>query len=282
MQELLLEDCKKIEYGILKFIHKICRQNNLRYYLAYGTLLGAIRHGGFIPWDDDIDVFMPYEDYMQLIEIMKYDDSPYQLVSYEMNRRFTAPLPKMIDSRTIIIQDYGFIERVQLGVYVDIFILNGIGDDKALAIKKSKYNLERLGRWAKADCKMFPPNQNKIKGFLRWITNIPYKIIGIEGYLRRIAAYRAEHLYDSSDYITQTSLPSVNTVEKNVWRTEDFGEPIELQFETGVFYGPRNFDFLLTEFYGDYLKLPPKEKQKTEHRYKAYYKDNDNKGKRDI
>ena len=130
MREITVDENKALVLDVLSFIHTKCTENNIHYYLAYGTLLGAVRHGGFIPWDDDVDIFMPYTDYLKFVELMRKDrESRYKLVSYEMDKNFTSPLPKMIDSKTLLVQNYAFIEKVEIGTYVDIFILNGAGNE---------------------------------------------------------------------------------------------------------------------------------------------------------
>ena len=124
-----LEQMQKIEFDILKYIKDVCDRNGVIYYLAYGTLIGAVRHSGFIPWDDDIDIHMAREEYFRFVEILKMNPHPYyKLVSRDTDKAFTAPLPKVIDTRINLIQDYGFIEKVTLGPYVDIFILQVFPD----------------------------------------------------------------------------------------------------------------------------------------------------------
>lgn len=128
MDEFTIQDVQKLEFDILKYIKKVCDENKINYYLAYGTLIGAVRHHGFIPWDDDIDIMMPREDFIKFVESTNKDKHDYfKVVCRENNTNFTAPLPKVIDSRTKLTQHYGFIEKVDLGVYVDIFILDGAG-----------------------------------------------------------------------------------------------------------------------------------------------------------
>lgn len=108
-----IKEIQKIELNILKYFKSVCVANGLRYYMAFGTLIGCVRHKGFIPWDDDIDVFMPYSDYLKLVQIFKNSDQKkYKLVSYETDDRYTAALPKIIDTDTHLIQNYGFVEKV--------------------------------------------------------------------------------------------------------------------------------------------------------------------------
>ena len=100
-KELTLDEMKAVELGILKKFDSICKENGLEYSLAYGTMLGAIRHKGFIPWDDDIDVFMKREDYEKLLEL-KYDDGDFEIKSYRYSKNYYFLYSKMVDKRTYI------------------------------------------------------------------------------------------------------------------------------------------------------------------------------------
>lgn len=270
-KELSLSECKNIEIDILKYIREICDANGLRYYLAYGTLLGAIRHKGFIPWDDDIDIFMPYDDYLKFIEIKKNDpNSIYKIISYETDHSYTAPLGKVIDTRTILEQNYGFIERVPLGVYVDIFVLSGAGNTEEEAVKLVKRLFRLLRAWRFADS-IIKKEEPIVKKILKVFRNFPYKMVGLEHYLEKITEYRKQNTFDSSIYVTQSSLTSVNNVKRNIWLRNDYGNGINVVFEKEQFRAPENYHKLLTQYYGDYMTLPPIEKQVTEHKYKAYW-----------
>lgn len=100
-KELTLDEMKAVELGILKKFDSICKENGLEYSLAYGTMLGAIRHKGFIPWDDDIDVFMKREDYEKLLKL-KYDDGDFEIKSYRYSKNYYFLYSKMVDKRTYI------------------------------------------------------------------------------------------------------------------------------------------------------------------------------------
>lgn len=270
-KELTLEECKEIELGILKYIRDICNANQLKYYLTYGTLLGAIRHKGFIPWDDDIDIFMPYEDYIKFIDVMsKETGNDYKLVSYEVNDGYTAPLGKVIDNRTILEQSYGFIERIPLGVYVDIFVLSGAGQNEEEANKNVSHLFRLLRGWRFADS-IVKKDELPIRKIIKIIRNAPYKFIGLKHYLNKIRDYREEHPFYESKYVTQSSLTSVNNIQRNIWLQEDYGIGVDVPFENELFRAPVSYDKLLTQYYGEYMKLPPAEKQVTQHNYKAFW-----------
>lgn len=130
MRNISFEEMKKVELEILSFFADFCETHNLRYFLAYGTLIGAIRHKGFIPWDDDVDIQMPREDYDILISLFNIgNDSPYRLIS-PLEKQSCYTIVKIIDTRTIKIENG--IKNDPLGIDIDIFPLDGIPSvDKA-------------------------------------------------------------------------------------------------------------------------------------------------------
>ena len=142
MNELTLDELKKIEFDILKHFDAFCKEHNIRYYLAFGTLLGAIRYKKFIPWDDDIDLLVPREDYDRLIRLFR-DSERYQLFAFEKNSNFHYPFAKLCDMTTRKEQTIYKNRGVKLGVEIDIFPLDGIGEDYESAIKNYKH-IDRL------------------------------------------------------------------------------------------------------------------------------------------
>lgn len=132
MQELSLEKQKLLMLEILLDFDKVCRNNGIRYSLAYGTLLGAVRHQGFIPWDDDIDVIVFRADYEKLIQILNSQmQGNHSFICVENNPGFSAPLGKIIDNTTILEQSGHFSDRINLGVYIDVFPYDMVPEKKS-------------------------------------------------------------------------------------------------------------------------------------------------------
>ena len=130
MRELGLEEQKTILLEILADFDRVCRENGIKYSIAYGTLLGAVRHRGFIPWDDDVDVLVLREDYEKLRKILGEElEEGHRFICCEDEKRFTAPLAKIIDTRTVLRQLEHRSDRMDLGVYIDIFVLDYIPND---------------------------------------------------------------------------------------------------------------------------------------------------------
>ena len=117
--EISVEELKKLELDILKYLKNVCSENGLTYYLAFGTLLGAVRHKGFIPWDDDIDVWMPREDYEKLKIIMRNKvNSRYLFVTPKEYKNYGVAFGKIIDKKTLLVEE-SYSSEYDLGVYIN-------------------------------------------------------------------------------------------------------------------------------------------------------------------
>ncbi|MBE5926107.1 MAG: LicD family protein [Lachnospiraceae bacterium] len=248
-----LEEVKNIEFEILKYIHNICEKNNLVYYMAGGTLLGAVRHKGFIPWDDDIDLLMFREDYIKLIDIINNDDSYYSMKCIESDNNYVGTFAKVIDNRTKVIFNK-IISDGDIGIFVDIFPMDGLGNN----YKKSAGFVNRTSSLYKkfADLKMTIP-ENKFSRFVLnkcvWFFEAVAKRKKCKGsrYIARVVNIRGER-----------------EIMKYSW----FAKRILLKFETEKFYAPVGYHYYLKRIYGDYMKLPPHAEQRLVHSYNAYWK----------
>lgn len=129
MKELSIDDIREIELQILNYIDEVCKDNKLRYYLLGGTLLGAIRHGGFIPWDDDIDIIMPRNDYDTLLSIINETNNKYKVLAYKYKKEYYYPFAKIVDSSTMVVES-NTIATNNMGVWVDIFPIDNLPNDK--------------------------------------------------------------------------------------------------------------------------------------------------------
>lgn len=273
-EKFTLSLIQDMSFSILQFIKKICDENDIRYYLAYGTLLGAVRHGDFIPWDDDVDIMMPRKDYKKLLLILAETPHPYyKLISSETNNKFQVPLPKVVDTRTVLIQDYDIVESVRLGIYVDIFLIDGAGDDYELAVKQYNEAFKLYRYWKKSRLKLFPSSMSKIKGLLRWLKNFPFKLIGSRYFLNRIKSHNSYYDFDTSIYIA-TFETGTGNAKKCIFHYNDFEKEQYLEFRGELFRVPNNYDTVLRYEYGNYMELPPVSKQVSHHSYKVEWADN--------
>ena len=269
MQELTLDELKQTELGILKKFAEICDRKGFRYSLAGGTLLGAVRHKGFIPWDDDIDVFMPRSDYDKFIKYCSKNKTYFGLFCHEINAECKNLWTQLYNRDTVLINTY--VDN-STGVYIDVFPIDGLGNTKDEAFAKFKKT------WLLRELLV----ASKWQHFFRSNTHAWY----IEP-VRYI-------LYLLSQFISQNWLISV--IEKDcrsidfdkskyascifgVYRQKEIMEQkiytnyTDMIFEGKKFKGVANYNEYLTHFYGDYMTLPPVEKRKTHHTFKAYWRE---------
>lgn len=136
MKELDIYKTQKIALEMLKVIANICEENNIDYFLAWGTLIGAVRHKGFIPWDDDVDILMPREDYNKFLKIFLNVTNNYDIYSVNNTDRYYISLSRIIDNTTIIIGEKKSNEdQKDCGIFIDIYPLDFVGNNE-IEIKK--------------------------------------------------------------------------------------------------------------------------------------------------
>lgn len=264
---MTLEELKLCELNILKEIKKFCDQNGLRYFLAGGTLLGAVRHKGFIPWDDDIDVCMPRSDYEKLQATFNKNNDRYKFVSMENDDDYCYLWGKVVDTQTTITERF-CSQTKGAGVYVDIFIVDDGGNDYKNVVKqlnKAKKIRQTL-QMAKVT--------RKKKPFINRIKAVRYDLV----YAFRKCYYKKQKRI-STKYAGKDSKYAVCFTaiygEKEIYNKEIFRDAVKLKFEDEYFDVPIGYDKYLTQLYGDYMTPPPKDKQISNHAFLAYYKNID-------
>lgn len=264
MKELSLEELKAIELDILKTFDAFCKENNIKYFLSHGTLLGAIRYKKFIPWDDDVDVLVPREDYERLLSLFE-DSERYRLYSHEKNEEYLFPYAKICDMTTRK-DEFGY-KGLSLGVDMDIFPLDAWDND----LEKAKNEVKALckNRFYLGLTKLKKPDSvNPLKRFVKGTVMIWCKLFGSKYYLDQIIKESKKHKAENSVYLGNKAWCVYK--ERDIIPARVFADTTEVEFEGLLFPAPVGWDEYLTCMYGDYLPEPPKEKQKTHHAFKAY------------
>ena len=267
MKELTVEEQKKIILDILVDFDSLCRRNGIKYSLAYGTLLGAVRHGGFIPWDDDIDVIVTRDDYVRLAQIASSQlDGRHRFVCVENTEGFSAPLGKIIDTTTVLEQTGHNSDRIELGCYIDVFPYDWVPEDsnqRARVLKKAVF-LQKMWSFAGNDY----GDHSAVVTKVRRLLNKTSLARAVSSYTNRWAA---SHEYEKTMMASLAfGLPKR---EKNIMLFEDLSDVTEYDFEGIKFMGIRRSDHYLKQWYGDYMTLPPEEKRVRTHDTKVYRKD---------
>ncbi len=265
MRELSIEECKERQILVLEKIDAFCKAHHLKYVLAFGTLLGAIRHNGYIPWDDDIDIMMPRADYDQFCEQFTSDGA--KLLCTETMSDYPYPFAKVIDSNTVLYEMGS--NAIELGIYIDVFPMDYRPADEKLH-KKFCRKVDFWNRaWLYKSISKDMPCDFKHKLY-HWVFRIMTCTTS-----RREAANKVKKLVEKySD--CNTGIVSCYTFRRGYrWELpfDTYFDSKKHIFEKTEFEIPKQYDLVLKKTYGDYMKLPPENNRTSGHIFKAYEKD---------
>ena len=259
-EETLRQDVRKVQLDILIKLDEVCKKNNLHYYLAFGTCLGALRHKGFIPWDDDIDVLMPYKDAKALITLQDQFGERYFVQSRETDPDYRSIAMRIRDCETTCIEGDEVGLKTRKGIYVDIYPFYECSGNKlvrTMDILRSHLMKVLVNNRP-------PVNHGKALALAAKIVLLPYsgsrRLKTINKLEKRLSSVRGNEVLDY--YGQDISLFSAITYPK-----EWFGEPKKLEFEGMYFDGATEPEKYMSKRYGDYMKLPPVEDQVVHHTY---------------
>lgn len=263
MKPISSQELKKIQIDILKRVAVFCDQHDITYFLAFGTLIGAIRHKGYIPWDDDIDIAMPRPDYDKFISLFNQENTHFQVISMETDRYYGFAFAKAHDTRTIINETQ--YHQDHFGVYIDIFPIDGIKDTKQL------YKLRRINKCLHTKKANFTQRKlsKKIINALGKIILLPFSTHYILEIIDRISRQCPYGSTSKAGCICDSVVR-----ERAMVDTDVFSGSLLHEFEGDLFKIPIGYDKWLRNIYGDYMKLPPEEKRVTHHVFEAWWKDN--------
>lgn len=251
------------QLDILKEIVKICDKNNLQYFIIGGTLLGAVRHRGFIPWDDDIDIAMPRYDYERFIELAKKElNNPYKILHYSTDSEYREYSLKVVINNIFCYEDKLNIEQSKTNLWIDVLPIDGVPNSK-IKFFLFKY-LIFIGK-ALLSIKNIDTIKNKSNrsSFERVIIKIA-QVIPVKKLINRNFAM---NFLDASiklcDYKTCRNVGTYMGAYrfKEVVSKSFFQETQLYSFENEFFKGPKNYDDYLNHMYGDYMQLPSIEKR---------------------
>ncbi len=267
-EELSCEDIKRVALNMLKTFDEVCSKHGIIYSAFAGTLLGAVRHQGFIPWDDDIDIFMFRDEYAKLTELIRKEDpfcGEILLFDVNLNKKYSLPLAKLIDSHTELKQKL-HAERCSLGVYIDIFIYDRVPEDMNVRRKlfEREDKLQRI--WYL--CDYLPTSKGKtwkgkIKYLVRRVLNLGFA---------RFVTKRMEHVAKLTNGKNKNSFLLGNLLycsnrEGQMISHSDLLNVVRTKFEEQEICIIKEYDSFLTRYFGDYMKLPPVEQRVSTHSF---------------
>ena len=262
-----INQLKKIQLEVMDYFHNWCQENGVTYFITAGTLIGALRHKGFIPWDDDIDVVMLRSDYERMLTMYR-NDGRYKLYTIETDETCIYPYAKIYDSKTVMIE-CDETDHPAIGVNIDIFPLDSVTDNyedgvrlkKDIQMLDSILNVKHLDRNDRGFLK------NMVVSILRFFAKFysyPYLI-------KKVIKKSKKYLNNNdSRYIVNAVIYAKG--EKEILDREWFASTMDLEFEGRQYKAPVGADQYMRRLFGDYMQLPPEDKRTSHHRFKAYYK----------
>lgn len=266
MKIIELQELKQIQMDVLDAIDEYCKENGIRYSIACGTLLGAARHKGYIPWDDDIDIYVPREDYKRLIHSFpdNYKDR-YKIVCLERDRKWERSYAKAYDVRTEFCESGS---SDSLGVNIDIFPIDDVPDDDKVW---SKYNRKRLMLIYLSQLRFVRLSRNR--SIFKNLIIILIRLFSCFISRRRIAEIIDQYAqkYNGLGY-ARCYESCAGMFQLNPFNKDYFNHLIKLPFENRKYYAFEDFDICLTAGFGNWRQLPPEEKRVSHHLFKAYWK----------
>ncbi len=265
-KELTLRELQLFCLEILKDVHAFCVDNDIKYSLQDGSLIGVIRHSGFIPWDDDIDIIMPRPDFLRFCQT--YHSDKYELVCPENDNDCFVAFARVYDrKKTVADGSLPWCNR-QYGVSIDIFPADGAFEN--INRHNRYYTISRL-LW-KASCYCRAPLSNdfdKTKSLLHFCLYLFSKFFNARFFSRRVFMRAAKIPYGKTPYWTQMTCMGDNSKERHSLRT--FDHCILMPFEDTTVMVMNGYDEVLRDKYNDYMKLPPVEDRKKHSTMDRFY-----------
>ena len=274
MKEISLEEQKIIQLQMLKKVDTFCNRNGINYSLYWGTLLGAIRHKGYIPWDDDIDIMMPRPDYMRFVTTFNGIYPELTVYAPEIDKNYFETYANIIDNRTILFEEKNNHRGYDIGLKIDLIPFDGVPDDYndyCAVVKEVKKIGTKLAykKWTKQSFKHCF-NNSTIKVFLITVFKcfkllfVPYSSLQ-----KRLLNFITSIPFSSANYVDNIAFPIYPNTRMG---RSSFNEYVRVPFEDHYFPVIKDYDTLLKLCYGDYMTLPPEEKRVAHHGFTAYWK----------
>lgn len=271
-----IEKQKAIELDILKWLMDFCGKNGLKVFMVYGTLLGAARHQGFIPWDDDVDVAMPRDDYEKLIKIFP-EHEHYKLLAWNNCKTYNKPYATLNDIRTVK-EEYTIRKKYNrdLCVNVDIFPFDDVPEDKEML---RRFQKKLALRSKMLQCLVWKYSKSgSIKNFILKNGGIFimrtlefFGIVSLQSFLRRYTKLLMSYNGGASKFCAQYASTPLEP-EQKLTRKDIFDKQILLPFEGYKFAAPEEYDVWLRDCFGDYMVLPPESEREAHHIHYSYWK----------
>lgn len=266
MKSITFEESKLILLDTLRSIDKCCRENNINYSIAWGTMIGAIRHKGFIPWDDDVDLMMSRKDYNKFIEV--YSDPKFKIYTPSRDKNCIQLLTKVYRKDTKVIFDY-YKKESPYGLWISIFPYDNAPDEGLRGWERTRSFLLKLyhikiTRLLDTDSIFRKVSKLLLKAFVMPFSSF-YLEKKIEKHLSKYNDQRTKYIsiWDSDRFF----------IHYKYFPSELFDEYIDVEFSESKCRIIKEYDKFLRIYYGNYMELPPESERIAKHKYIAYYVD---------
>lgn len=266
MKQMTTDEVKAVQIAILSYVADFCDQNGIRYWIDCGTLLGAVRHKGYIPWDDDIDVGMLREDYDRFSALFHDPNGQYRFLCVENTPDFYVPHGKVCDNTTVLYEpdENGFKSTVN----IDIFIYDNAPEDDR-EVERMFDRRDKLRHRFSILYSGSIHRGSRLKRILKRPRYGLFKVLyGKEPLIPEMVEIAKKYAAATTSRVGNFTDTGRMVCDKRVLK--DF---TLVEFEGKPFKAPIGYDEWLTAFYGDYMTLPPVEQRVSHHAYKAFFKE---------
>lgn len=273
-REIFEEEIKELLLEEMRYIDIFCQRNQINYFLIGGSLLGAVRHNGYIPWDDDIDIGMLRKDYERFIHLFSQDNGIYQLINADTTKGFYLPFTKISDIRTIVVEDVK--NSIPIGISVDLFPFDNCPNDDSFESACNFAKSVSIQRDILA-IKNLKPRHGRgiIKNTITVLAQFIFKPISYEFLIKTIHRKISRYIDADSKYVAELSyMPYGN---REIYEKEWLENTIRLPFEEYTFSAPLCYDKFLRNTFGNYMQLPSVEQRITHHDYHCWWRNDVNK-----
>lgn len=253
--KLKKEEVREIQMELMRYVRDTCEKNGLRYYMCGGTLLGAVRHKGYIPWDDDVDLAMPMPDYLKFIKVVKQENKYYPLNIYDDSDNYYNFFMRLIKKETFVKNwEYPFL--MSIGVSIDIFPLFGLPEKQ----KDREFFYKRIRLL----------NEKYIGTYIEHETETAELLRQRHELQEQIRSMMEQYPFDECTWIGNV-LSKYR--EKEIMPRSIYINSVDLKFEDEEFAAAIGYTDYLTRMFGDYMQLPPEKDRMNTHSYSAFVVD---------
>lgn len=263
MRKVEENELRQIQIQILNQVSAYCERENICYWLDCGTLLGAIRHKGFIPWDDDIDIGMLREDYDRFVTAFNQSNARYQCCTKENTDGFPIAFAKIMDVNTELYEP-SKKGGIKMCINIDVFPYDNAPSEEQLSNRMYDKS-EKYISWYKRSIICRWSIDKRVKSIARYIVYMILKIVPRQYWVNKINDTIMKYKDVETGYVG-----NFTSVSRILCKKEVFNSFIDVEFEGQKYKAPVGYDAWLKAFYGDYMKLPPEDQRVSKHRFEAY------------